>query len=546
MPDSILHKYSWLFLALLFLLFSSPASLDYIFYFPDEKYYNDAVLQMMDKEDYFTPYQADGNERFLKPIVTYWTLIGSFKLFGVSKFSSRIFFWLTGAIIVIITFLMAKSLTKQSKTALPAAAIVAANPLVLMSAARSIPDILLTMFLTISAFGFLKIILDEKPKKIYLWMAFPGAAMAFETKGLPAAAYAGVSILYILYNPWRRKKIGALIDPLIIFVSAAVALSWFLIMYLEHGTGYLSSFFEDQTGRVSSRITLALKNMLLGILNLVAFTFPWILISASNPKKMRSYIQSAGADTKALFGFISLWVVMTILMSGAVFKFYDRYLLPVIPLAALFFASVITNSETKFQTSFLKFFIILNIIIFTINLLCSLFILTDIVLVMGTILTATILSGWYAGCFKKISTETSLALSIMLLYFNGMIMLYPFLMPNMGEQLVSGLEKAGISREDKVYVYGNIRTASNIRIQSNDRYNVISMDTVYVLPQEAGHFIVFSEKETDSLKLDNYEIITGSEEFSRIVPGKFPGALKDVIENIKSEGNTHFIGVPKK
>ena len=106
-------KHIWIFIPLLFLLFSAPAALDYVFHYPDEKYYTDAVLQMMDHGDYLTPYSADGSYRFLKPIATYWVLMVSYKLFGISVLSSRLFFWLAGAMLVAITFFMAKSLTKN-------------------------------------------------------------------------------------------------------------------------------------------------------------------------------------------------------------------------------------------------------------------------------------------------------------------------------------------------------------------------------------------------------------------------------------------------
>jgi hypothetical protein len=73
-PDKILTmqkagNYRLVLLAapLLFLLFSAPSALDYVFHYPDEKYYTDAVLQMMEKGDIFTPYQADGTPRFKKP-----------------------------------------------------------------------------------------------------------------------------------------------------------------------------------------------------------------------------------------------------------------------------------------------------------------------------------------------------------------------------------------------------------------------------------------------------------------------------------------------
>ena len=91
-----LRKYLLLLAPVLFLIYSAPGALDYIFYHPDEKYYTDSVLKMIEREDCVTPYNADGSPRFLKPIVTYWVLMGSYKVFGISPFSSRLFFWLAG------------------------------------------------------------------------------------------------------------------------------------------------------------------------------------------------------------------------------------------------------------------------------------------------------------------------------------------------------------------------------------------------------------------------------------------------------------------
>src|SRR6056297_828640 len=200
MQKNNIQSFSWLIAPFFFLVFAAPGALDYVFHFPDEKYYTDAVLQMMDKSDYFTPYSADGSPRFLKPIITYWILIGSYKVMGVSPVSSRVFFWLAGAVLVSLVFFMAKSLTRNRRLALTAAFITAASPLVLMSASRSIPDILLVLFLTISAWGFLEILRSDHPEPKFYWMAWLGAALAFETKGLPAVAFAGISILFLLLN----------------------------------------------------------------------------------------------------------------------------------------------------------------------------------------------------------------------------------------------------------------------------------------------------------------------------------------------------------
>ena len=146
---------------------------------------------------------------------------------------------------------------------------------------------------------------------------------------------------------------------------------------------------------------------------------------------------------------------------------------------------------------------------------------------------------------KNLSTGISLSAFILLLCFNSVIMLYPFLKPNMGEQLVSALKSEDISVSDKVYVYGNIRTASNIRIQSHNIYDVISMDTIYIMPEKSKHFIVFSEKEKPFLNLDNYKVLKGSEEFQRLEPEKCPGFLQNVIKKIKTNGQVHYIAIPE-
>ena len=541
------HKYTWLIIPLLFMLYSAPGALDFVFHFPDEKYYTDAALQMMDKNDCFTPYAADGSPRFLKPIATYWVLIGSYELFGVSKFSSRVFFWLAGAILVALVYFMAKSLSGNKKLAATAGFITAANPLILMSASRSIPDILLVLFLTISVWGFLEMMLRDNPSPKFYWMAWLGAAFAFETKGLPAAAFAGASILFLVLNPWKRKKLREIIHWPSIIVAVAVALSWFIIMYIEHGTTYLESFYTDQVGeRVSSKTSQVLKNTLLGIVNLIAFTIPWIFITFSKPKKLKSYLSGSDNQSKAIFGFIATWVVLIIFMSGPVYKFYDRYLLPVIPVVSLFFAWVITQSETKMKKGFLKLFVTLVVVTLLLNGLYALFILPDKILILGIAVSTLLAALYLSGQFKNISTEIKLANAILLLFFNVFIMLYPLLMPNPGEQLVSRLKSEGISESQKVYVYGNIRTASNIRIHSHHQFNVVSMDTVFTLPEEPVHFLIVNKKQQDKLNLENYKLIPGSKEWASVAVEKFPGFLQKPVTQLKESGTKYLIAKPKQ
>jgi hypothetical protein len=91
---------------------------------------------------------------------------------------------------------------------------------------------------------------------------------------------------------------------------------------------------------------VALGNTFQGIGFLIAFALPWAVIVFSKPKELKNHLERIDEKTKAVYGFCLIWVVLTIVMSGAVSKFYDRYLLPAIPVISVFFASVLGACRT--------------------------------------------------------------------------------------------------------------------------------------------------------------------------------------------------------
>jgi 4-amino-4-deoxy-L-arabinose transferase-like glycosyltransferase len=378
-------------------------------------------------------------------------------------------------------------------------------------------------------------------------LAYLGAALAFETKGLPAAAFAGTSMLFLLFNPWKKVPFKNLFEPFSLIVSVLVAFSWFILMYLEHGSVYLSSFFADQVGeRVSSKTAQFFGNSGLGVVNLFAFLIPWIFIFFSQPRKLKSYISSSIKEEKAIFGFIFTWLILVLLMAGAVFKFYDRYLLPIIPLLSILFAFILINIETKFKKTTFWVLLVLTILMITLSILFALFIHPNFVLLIGTTLSMVIIVAYFTQLFKSISIEVLIANIFLLFFFNAFILMNVLLMPNPGKQLLEHLKAAGHSNNQKVYVYGNIRTASNIRIHGKNQFKVISMDTVFTIPETPAHFLVFNEKDLDKLDLENYIVTDGSEEWSALVVEKFPTFLQTGISNIKNSSTKYIIAKPQK
>jgi hypothetical protein len=297
--------------------------------------------------------------------------------------------------------------------------------------------------------------------------------------------------------------------------------------------------------RVSSKITQVVKNTFLGIITLIGFLIPWILIVFPKSKKIKESEPKITLQNKAVFVFILIWVILTILMSGAVFKFYDRYVLPVIPLVSFLFAHLLAESSTGLKKKFLNIFLILNLFVVSINILYALFVLPDLILILGIVVGVAVIVVWSLGLFRSVSAEIQLANGIMFLFFNVFILLYPLLMPNPGQQLVNSLKSEGITANEKIYVYGNIRTASNIRIHSRNQFEVVSMDTLFTLPQEQRHFLVFDKKEQARLDLHEYKILQGSEEWSRVPVEKFPGFLQKNITALKESGTRYLIAKPQ-
>lgn len=547
MKSERILKYTFLIVPLLFLLFSAPSALDHLFFHDDERRYNDAVIFMMEKNDFLTPLQWDGETpRFKKPIITYWVLIAGYKIFGISPFSSRFFFWLAGAMLVVISYFMASSLLRNRKTAFLTAFIVASNPLVLMSAGRTIPDILLVLFLTISAWGFLEIMVRARPAKKFYWMAYLGAALAFETKGIPAAVFAGISILFLLFNPWKRVSLAKLLEPYSVIVSLLVALSWFVFMFVLHGSGFLDAFFADQVGeRIASRITQTIGNGGLSVLNLVLFSIPWIFIFFRRTEVLKQSFVGINTQTKSIIGFIAVWIVIIIIMSAAVFKFYDRYILPGIPLLSMFFAYFIGRTNLHLRRFFTPVFVVLNVLIWIISVWYLVFISFHIVLFFAVLVESGLILSFYTGGFKKTSNEIVLASAIMLIFFSGHALLYPLITPVTAKQLSTSLTNKLNNTNDTVYMYGRLSMPAKVRVQSHGEMNIVSMDTIFALPNDADGIICFKEKEAHKLKLDGYEIFIGSETMPGIPVERLPNFMQKYVTDAKESGEKYLIGIPK-
>ena len=78
-------------------------------YHADENFYVTSSRNMINSGDYITPVYDD-KKRFAKPIIFYWMVTASYKMFGVNLFSARLVSSFFGSLCIPIVFIIARRL----------------------------------------------------------------------------------------------------------------------------------------------------------------------------------------------------------------------------------------------------------------------------------------------------------------------------------------------------------------------------------------------------------------------------------------------------
>jgi 4-amino-4-deoxy-L-arabinose transferase-like glycosyltransferase len=432
---------------------------------------------MLQNGDYLTTYLGSGELRFKKPILTYWAVLAGFKLFGVNEFGSRIFFLLAGAATVGLTFLLAKTLFRNEKIAGLSALIMAANPVLILSSGRSIPDVLLVLTMTISAVGFTGLLRDgDKAHQKYIWLMYLGLALAFEVKGLPAVALGGLGIGVLLFNPWKRVSWKKLLHIPALVLSLVIALFWFVAMWKIHGPTYLDSFLEDQVGiRVASRVLLILQNGLLATLLLALIFVPWIFLMG---KDFKFTIQKAWKENPQFFVFALLWGLAILGMGALTSKFYERYLLPVAPVLAVLIAWVGVKGNIFEHLKSIKIiaavFLVLVVILTGFSFWINMGDQSPFWLFLfGTIGLLFLI---YAGLIWKRAPQKLLkiiAYSFLMIFFLLSSITYHMSLPHQGTQASQVIQQEGIN--EPIGFFGNLHVGSKIRMSLGPDYELVDL-----------------------------------------------------------------------
>lgn len=564
-PTPSLISNPWVLL-LLFCGLLGPFALDFHLHYPDEIYYRDAAVKMLQTGDYLTTYLGSGELRFKKPILTYWAVLAGFKLFGVHALGSRIFFLLAGTATVGLTYLLGKILFGDRRIAGTAALISASNSILIFAATRSIPDVLLVLTLTVSALGFAGLLRDgEQAKNKFLWMLYLGLGLAFEVKGLPAVALGGIGVLYLRFNPWQRISWKKLLYLPALLVALGIALFWFVAMWELHGPVFLASFLEDQVGtRVTSRVLLVLQNGTVASLLLVGMFLPWVALAIP---KAKHTLATAWKENPQFFAFALLWGLAIVGMGALTSKFYERYLLPVAPVLALWLAWILVRGgglerakglkvAAVFLLSLVALLVGVNawILVTESSVQLKSFVFSEInwVFLTGS---SRGLAVFYVGMGvlflgyglrtllrSSVMPPKLLALSILFLFFQLSGITRLISLPHQGIQAKVAVEQLGV--DAPIGFAGNLHVGSKIRMSLGLGYDLIDLSRENWKEEAKGYsYLILEDRLLSEWDTLGYTVKVASTDLaSKAIPDFISARSSAERDKLRKEqGRTYFL-----
>jgi 4-amino-4-deoxy-L-arabinose transferase-like glycosyltransferase len=343
------------------------------------------------------------------------------------------------------------------------------------------PDALLVFSITLSAYGFIRLIVFEEFSTAAFWMAYGGATLAVLDKGL----LGGLIILFAwAFAAWQGRGWRAVkkIIHLPIFISAAIlAGSWFAYIFVKDGALAWRNFFGDQvTGNMHGHFWSPLFRMPQFALVLVVNFLPWSLTGTEWFARKKSF--AAGNVPPGAQKFILAWT--TVLIVGFSFgaNVSLRYLLPATPLMTVLFAVWLQNAESvplifstrrifKFALAVLIFGDALAFLIesqFSLPLIFS-------ALIVGLLLLAIVALG-LAVRRQKFSAALGVGLAALMLWLIIFTAAMPILLPDCSQEIAAALRQTPRLAPQKILLVSNVQLASRVRVLLGKNWTVVQTD----------------------------------------------------------------------
>ena len=305
----------------------------------------EAAREMLLRHDWVTLY-TNGFRYLEKAPLMYWSLAASYKIFGISNWSTRFPLMLGVLALALATYRLGRYV--YGETGGLYAAVALATSLGLFIFTRFlIPEVLVALWLTLGYYFFLRSLEEERPSRLVCWGFAATCALNVLTKGLIGLVFpAGAIGLYLLLtgNLQRLLRLHVVSSTL---VFLAIAAPWHILAALRNpaqgqARGFLWFYFinEHVMRFLGKRVPPGYDTVPLAIFwgLLLAWLLPWSVFLPQALRdvparwgKLRSHALDRQQRANLLF---FLWALAIV----GFFSFSTRqeyYTIPALPAAAL-------------------------------------------------------------------------------------------------------------------------------------------------------------------------------------------------------------------
>lgn len=308
----------------------------------DEAFYAESAREMVASGDWLTPYY-NYETRFQKPVLYYWLTSATYLVTGASELGARLWAALAGVGLVLVTAACGRRWYDET-TGLLAGAIVATNFGYFSIGRMALPDLPLTFCITLSIWAaFISTLESERSPRKFVVLAALGLGLGFLMKGPVGLLIPAIVIVPVLMI--ERRSIGLNpVDIVLGFViMLAVALPWYVAMWMQHGNEYLQSFFVgDNFERFATDRFNDPRPWWFYLPVVAGGLLPWTPLALTWLGPITQFLRGRrGLHTIDLR--LLMWAALPLIFYTLSVGKQPRYILPVLPPLALLLASSIVE-----------------------------------------------------------------------------------------------------------------------------------------------------------------------------------------------------------
>ncbi len=323
-------------------------------YHTDENFYVLTAKNMVQTGDYITP-RYHGEKRFAKPILFYWLVALSYKIFGVSLTAARLWPVLFGTLCVPLTYYLARRLFSR-EAALISAFLLPACFMHFQIARWATTDMALSFSILCAFYFFVKAYQNETRRALNLYLFYFSMAVGFLIKGPPAILIPGLVVLAYLLIRRDGRMLSSMRPVAGILIILIVDVPWFAAMAVMHGDEFVNHIMGPE---IQDRIfhQVPFSAYYFGVL--LRYYVPWSLFLifslgfyVHNRFGFRRNLQSQASDSEAPAEeakdadarlLCVLWVAVPLLMFTVFRIEHSRYLLPASPAIVMLLAHFLAH-----------------------------------------------------------------------------------------------------------------------------------------------------------------------------------------------------------